>query len=150
MISKQLPLDITDYNKGFTTEGHRGTQRMEINDITGAVVDSAMKVHTLLGPGLLEATYQHCLAHELRKRGLDARTEVYLPVLYDGSLINIGYRLDLLVESEIIVEAKTTYTIAPIHKAQILTYLKLAKKKVGLLINFNVEHLQDGITRLIL
>ncbi len=109
-----------------------------------------MKVHTLLGPGLLEATYQHCLAHELRKRGFDVRTEIYLPVLYDGFLIDIGYRLDILVESEIIVEAKSTNGIAPIHKAQLLTYLKLAKKKVGLLINFNVEHLRDGITRLIL
>ncbi len=123
---------------------------MEINEISGAVVDAAMKVHTLLGPGLLEATYQHCLAHELRKRGLEVRTEVYLPVLYDGSLIDIGYRLDILVESEILVEAKSINAIAPIHKAQLLTYLKLAKKKVGLLINFNVEHLRDGITRLIL
>ena len=123
---------------------------MEINEITGTVVDAAMKVHTLLGPGLLGQTYQQCLAHELRKRGLEARTEVYLPVLYDGNLIDIGYRLDLLVESEVIIEAKSTYAIAPIHKAQLLTYLKLAKKKVGLLINFNVEHLRDGITRLIL
>ena len=123
---------------------------MEINEITGAVVDAAMKVHTLLGPGLLEQTYQHCLAHELRKRGLEARTEVYLPVLYDGNLIDIGYRLDMLVESEVIIEAKSTYAIASIHKAQLLTYLKLAKKKVGLLINFNVEHLRNGITRMIL
>ena len=123
---------------------------MEINEISGGVVDAAMKVHTRLGPGLLEATYQHCLAHELRKRGFDARTEVYLPVLYDSSLIDIGYRLDLLVESAVIVEAKSTQALAPIRKAQLLTYLKLAKKKVGLLINFNVEHLKDGITRLIL
>ena len=86
-----------------------------------------MKVHnTLLGPGLQEATYQHCLAHDW------------------------GFRLDILVESEIIVEAKPTQAIAPIHKAHLLTYLKLAKKKVGLLINFKVEHLRDGITRLIL
>ena len=123
---------------------------MEINEISGAVVEAAMKVHTLLGPGLLEHTYQHCLAHELRKRGLDARTEVYLPVLYDGELLDIGFRLDILVESELVVEAKSTHAIAPIHKAQLLTYLRLAKKKVGLLINFNVEHLRDGITRMIL
>ena len=122
---------------------------MEINEITGAVVDAAMKVHTLLGPGLLEQTYQHCLVQELRKRGLEARTEVYLPVLYDCNLIDIGYSLDLLVESKVIIEAKSTCAIAPIHKAQLLTYLKLAKKKVGLLVNFNVEHLRDGITRMI-
>jgi GxxExxY protein len=123
---------------------------MKINDISGAVIEAAMKVHTLLGPGLLEHTYLQCLAHELRKRGLDARTEVYLPVLYEGTLIDIGYRLDLLVETEVIVEAKSTCAIAPIHKAQLLTYLRLSNKKVGLLINFNVEHLRDGLTRMIL
>jgi GxxExxY protein len=123
---------------------------MEINEISGAVVDSAMKVHTVLGPGLLEATYQHCLAHELKKRLLDVRMEVYLPVLYDDALIDVGYRLDILVESQVIVEIKSVHCIAPIHKAQLLTYLKLARKRVGLLINFNVAHLREGITRLIL
>ena len=123
---------------------------MEINDISGMVVDSAIKVHTLLGPGLLESTYKNCLAHELKTRNLDARTEVYLPVFYEGILIDVGYRIDLLVESKIIIEIKANHGTAPIHKAQLLTYLKLSRKKLGLLINFNVQQLRDGITRLIL
>ena len=123
---------------------------MGINDISGAVVDSAIKVHSLLGPGLLESAYQYCLVHELRKRRLDVRTEVYLPIIYDGELVDVGYRIDILVASEVIIETKSVQSIANIHKAQLLTYLKLARKKVGLLINFNVEHLKDGINRFIL
>ena len=123
---------------------------MEINQISGAVVDSAMKVHSRLGPGLLEQPYKKCLQHELTNRGFTVSHEVYLPVLYDSVLIDIGYRLDLLVNSAVIIEIKAVQTILPVHRAQMLTYLKLARKHVGLLINFNVVHLRDGIERLVL
>jgi GxxExxY protein len=122
---------------------------METNQITGAVVDAAMRVHSRLGPGLLEQPYKKCLEHELVSRGLTVNTEVYLPVLYDSVLIDIGYRLDLLVNSEVIVEIKAVQAVSPVHRAQMLTYLKLARKHVGLLINFNVVHLKEGIERFV-
>ena len=107
-----------------------------------------MKVHTALGPGLLESVYGACLAHELRRRDLAVATEVPLPVTYEGIKIECGYRLDLLVENEVIVELKSVADLGPIHQAQLLSYLKLSGKKLGLLINFNVIHLKDGIKRL--
>ena len=121
---------------------------MELNDITGQIVDAAIKVHTSLGPGLLESTYEACLIYELRKRGLIAKSQVPLPVRYEEVHIEVGYRIDLLVEETVIVELKSVDQIAPIHKAQLLSYLKLSGKKIGLLINFNVELLKNGITRL--
>jgi GxxExxY protein len=122
---------------------------MNLNRISGAIIDSAMKVHTALGAGLLESVYEACLAHELRKRGLRVETQVALPVFYEGVKIDAGYRIDLLVESSVIVELKAVEQIAPIHQAQLLTYLKLSGKKLGLLINFNTVHLKNGIKRLI-
>lgn len=121
---------------------------MELNQISGAVVDAAMKVHTALGPGLLEGVYQACLVQELRARGLKVTTEVPLPVVYNGLRLETAYRLDLLVQDEVIVELKAVEALAPIHQAQLLTYLKLTNKRVGLLINFNVIHLRDGIVRM--
>ncbi len=121
---------------------------MIINEISGAVVDAAMKVHSALGPGLLESAYEACLAHELRKRGLKVAVQAGLPVFYDGEAIDVGYRIDLLVSDSVIVELKAIDQLAPIHQAQLLTYLKLSGKKVGLLINFNVLHLRDGIKRM--
>jgi GxxExxY protein len=120
---------------------------MNINDISGAVVDSAMKVHTALGPGLLESAYEACLKHELGKRGFKVLSQVILPVIYDGVEVDAGYRLDLLVEDVVIVEVKAVERLLPIHEAQLLSYLKLSGRKVGLLINFNVEHLKNGIKR---
>lgn len=122
---------------------------MRTNEITGIIVDSAIKVHSALGPGLLESAYEACLARELLKRGLRVRRQVELPVLYDGERIDIGYRLDLLVEDAVIVEVKTIEQFAPIHKAQVLTYLRLTGLHCGVLINFNVVHLRDGIKRII-
>lgn len=122
---------------------------MDIDQITSHIVDAAMKVHTALGPGLLESVYEKCLAHELRKRGLKVETQVWLPVVYDGITIEGSYKIDLLVEDKVIVELKTVEAILPIHKAQLLSYLRLAKKQVGLLINFNVAHLKDGIRRIV-
>ena len=122
---------------------------MEINDVTGSIVDAAMKVHTALGPGSLESVYERCLKHELIKRGLRAESQIWLPVIYDGIPIEGGYRIDLLVEECVIVELKVVEHILDVHKAQLLSYLKLANKKVGLLINFNVVHLRDGIRRMV-
>ncbi|RRR69923.1 MAG: GxxExxY protein [Candidatus Viridilinea halotolerans] len=122
---------------------------MELNQISGQIVDAAIKVHTALGPGLLESAYEVCLAHELRKRGLKVHTQVLLPVVYDGVEIDAGYRLDLLVEDAVIVELKAVTKVLPIHEAQLLSYLKLSGCKVGLLINFHVLHLKDGIKRMV-
>ena len=108
-----------------------------------------MRVHTVLGPGLLEGAYEVCFAHELRKRGLRVETQFPLPVTYDGVRVDLGYRLDLLVENEVVVELKAIETVLPVHKAQLLSYLRLGGKRLGLLINFHVDRLKDGITRLL-
>jgi len=122
---------------------------MNPNEISGQIVDAAMKVHTALGPGLLESAYEGCLAYELRKRGLKVAVQVGLPVVYEGVNIDVGYRIDLLVEDVVIVELKSLDKLAPIHEAQLLTYLKLSGKRLGLLMNFNVVHLKDGIKRMV-
>ncbi len=119
-----------------------------MNQVSGHIVDSAVKVHATLGPGLLESTYQACLAYELRKRGLHVREEVALPVLYDTQRLEIGYRIDLLVEDAVVVEIKSIDLIAPIHRAQLLSYLKLSGKQLGLLLNFNVVLMKHGIVRM--
>jgi GxxExxY protein len=115
---------------------------MHFNQISGAVVDSAMKVHSSLGPGLLESVYVACLVHELNQRGYRTAVQVPLPVIYDG-------RLDILVEGCVVVEIKSVDAISPVHQAQLLTYLKLSHKHLGLLINFNVVHLRDGVRRMV-
>jgi GxxExxY protein len=120
-----------------------------INDITGSIVNSAMKVHSVLGPGLLESAYQACLAHELRTRGLEVATQVGLPLIYEGQRLELGYRMDLVVESRVVVEVKSVEAIHPIHHAQLLSYMRLSGLPVGLLINFNVLHLRDGIKRMV-
>jgi GxxExxY protein len=121
---------------------------MELNDITGHIIDASMKVHTELGPGLLESAYEVCLAHELTKRGLKVVSQLALPVQYDGIELDAGYRIDLLVEDRVIVELKAVEKTTPLHEAQLLSYLKLSNKKIGLLINFNVVRLKDGIKRM--
>ncbi len=122
---------------------------MHIDEITGTIVASAMKVHTALGPGMLESVYEKCLKHELKKLGLAVESQVWLPVLYDDEEIEGGYKIDLLVEHDVIVELKVVERLLDVHKAQMLSYLKLANKRVGLLINFNVVHLRDGIRRMV-
>ena len=122
---------------------------MELNEITGKIIDAAVKVHIALGPGLFEEVYKRCLAIEIKKRNLQVQSEVFLPVIYDNQVIEMGYRLDLLVESVVVVELKAVAALAPIHKSQLLTYLKLANKRLGLLINFNVPLLPQGIVRLV-
>jgi GxxExxY protein len=122
---------------------------VELNEISRHVVDAAMTVHSVLGPGLLENAYEACLKHELVKRGLEVGQQVALPVVYDGVQIDLGYRLDLLVAGEVIVELKAVEKVTPLHEAQLLSYLKLSGRKLGLLINFNVVHLKDGIKRMV-
>lgn len=121
---------------------------MEINQITGQIVDAAIKVHTKLGPGLLESAYEACLAYELRRRGLQVATQVSLPIIYEDVKLDAGYRIDLLVESQVIVELKAVEKMIPLFDAQLLSYLKLSGNKIGLLINFNVLRLKDGIKRM--
>jgi len=122
---------------------------MAINDLTGAIVNAALKVHSVLGPGLLESAYQACLAYELRKRGLEVTTQFELPVVYDEVKIDLGYRVDLLVERSVVVELKTVSKLLPVHEAQLLSYLKLGDFRAGLLINFHAARLKDGIKRMV-
>ncbi len=121
-----------------------------INDLTYEIIGCAIKVHKVLGPGLLESTYEHCLSQEFILRGLKFERQVGLPVIYENSRLDAGYRIDLLVEGKVIIEIKSVEQLAPIHKAQLLTYLKLSGIRIGLLINFNVLSLKEGIVRMIL
>ena len=120
-----------------------------INQITGAIITAAMKVHSALGPGLLESAYEACLQYELTKEALLVERQVPWPVIYDGVSIDLGYRVDLLVEKQVIVELKCVDKIHRVHQAQILAYLRLSGKSVGLLINFHEAHLRDGIRRFV-
>jgi len=120
---------------------------VSINELSGAVIDAAMEVHSALGPGLLESAYEACLKHELILRGMKALNQVVLPITYKGIAIDNGYRIDLLVEDRLIVELKSTDRILPIHEAQLLSYLKMSNKKIGLILNFNVPRLKHGIKR---
>jgi GxxExxY protein len=122
---------------------------LRINQVTGAIVSAAMKVHSVLGAGLLESAYQACLAQELRARGLRVASQVGLPVAYEGERLELGYRIDLLVENLVVVEIKCAEAIHPVHQAQLLSYMRLSGKQVGLLINFYVAHLKDGIKRMV-
>ena len=122
---------------------------VETNEVSGQIVDSAMRVHSRLGPGLLESAYEACLAYELQKRGLELHRQLPLPIIYDGLRIDAGYRIDILVEKAVIVELKAVEAINPVHRAQLLSYLRLSQKRVGLLINFHVRHLRDGIERFV-
>lgn len=122
----------------------------ELNKISGEVVDAAMDVHSALGPGLLESAYEYCLAHELSERGLKVEKQVPIPLAYKNIQLEVGFRIDLLVEESLIVELKAVENILPIHEAQIFTYLKLTGCHVGLLLNFNVVSMKKGIKRIIL
>jgi len=122
---------------------------MEDNMITEKILNCAFKVHTNLGPGLLESSYKECLFYELNKAGLFVEKEKPLPLIYEEVVLECGYRLDLLVENKIVVEIKSVDQVNDVHTAQVLTYLKLSGCRIGLLLNFNVAKLKDGIKRLI-
>jgi GxxExxY protein len=119
------------------------------NRIGTEIVDAAIAVHTALGPGLLESAYELCLAHELSKRGFHIRRQGSIPVRYDDLAIENGYRIDLLVNELVVVELKSIEVVLPVHRAQLLSYLRLGKFKLGYLLNFNVAHMRDGITRMV-
>ena len=120
------------------------------NNIASAIVDAAFAVHKALGPGLLESIYEVCLLHELEKRGLNAARQVSLPVVYDDVRLDAGLRLDLVVENQVVVELKAVEMLLPVHKAQVLTYLKLSGHRLGLLVNFNTALIKQGIQRIAL
>jgi GxxExxY protein len=119
-------------------------------DLTEQIIGAAIEVHRHLGAGLLESAYRKCLVHELRLRGLDVQEEVDVPLEYKGLKLDVGYRLDVLVNGKVVVELKAANAMEPVFEAQLLTYLKLTKARIGLLINFNVPVLRDGIKRMIL
>jgi GxxExxY protein len=122
---------------------------MDENAIAKQVVDSAYQIHKVLGPGLLESIYQGTMGHELRKRGLNVTIEQPIPVWYDGVRFEMGYLADIIVEDKVIIELKSVENLLPVHYKQLLTYLKIADKRLGLLINFNVQLIKDGIHRVV-
>ena len=125
------------------------TRRISAQEVSHAIITAAMRVHSELGPGLLESTYVACLQHELAQADVRSASQVGLPVVYKGIKLELGYRMDLLVEDLVVVEVKSVDAISPVHQAQVLSYLKLSGKSIGLLINFNVVHLKDGIKRFV-
>ncbi len=121
----------------------------ELNELSGIIVDAAVRVHSTLDPGLLESAYEACLAYELRSGGLNVRTQVELPIIYRNVQLETGYRIDLLVEEEVVVELKTVTKLLPVHEAQLLTHLRLSQRRLGLLLNFYVPLIRDGIKRVV-
>ena len=121
---------------------------MTENDIAEIIVDACFKIHTTLGPGLLESVYESVLAYELQKRGLSVVRQLALPVVYEGNVLDEGFRIDLMVENLVIVELKSVETVVPVHKKQLNTYLRLSGKRLGLLVNFGSNLIKDGITRI--
>jgi GxxExxY protein len=119
------------------------------NDVGHAIIKAAMKVHSAVGPGLLESAYELCLAHELANQGLLVTKQVLIPIHYETLKIDNGYRIDLLVNDSIVVELKALETILPVHRSQVLSYLRLGGFKLGYLLNFNVAHMRDGIMRIV-
>ena len=126
-----------------------GDPHLTENQIATVVVDAALKIHKTLGPGLLESVYQATLHFELRKRGLSVVQQLPLPVHYEGLKLELGFRIDLLVGDKVVIEIKSVEAIAPVHRKQLETYLRLMDKRLGLLINFNVELMKDGIQRVV-
>ena len=118
--------------------------------LTSKIIDCAISVHKLLGPGLLESAYEECLQYELDLNGLNTLKQVPMPLVYKQKKLDIGYRIDLIVDEKVIIEVKAVEVLNPVHLAQLMTYLKLSRCRIGLLINFNVPYLKDGIRRIIL
>ena len=122
---------------------------MTENDIGGVIIGAALRVHSVIGPGLLENSYETCLLYELEKKRLRVRNQVLVPIRYEDLVIENGYRLDLLIEDLVVIELKAIETILPVHRAQLLSYLRLGGFKLGYLLNFNVAHMRDGIIRVV-
>ena len=138
---------------GLTTENTKvfteSTEKMHLNELSGLIIGMAMEVHTSLGPGLLESCYKECLYYKIGKPGIYVEKEKPMPLVFEGIKLECGYRIDLLIENKLVVEIKSVEAINDIHLAQTLTYLKLGYYKLGLLMNFNVVKLKDGIKRVI-
>jgi len=132
----------------LTTESTEITEKEDSNSLTGKIIGAAIEIHRALGPGLLESAYEACLIYELRLRKLRVEPQKSMPVYYKDVYLDCGYRVDVVVENQIIVEIKSVSSLASIHEAQLLSYLKLSDCKVGLLINFNVKVLKEGIRRM--
>ena len=132
----------------ITTESTELTEKEETNSLTGTIIGAAIEIHRSLGPGLFESAYETCLIYELKLRKLKIESQKSMPVFYKDVMLDCGYRADLVVEEQVIVEIKSVNGIAPIHEAQLLSYLKLSDCKIGLLINFNVRILKEGIRRM--
>ena len=126
----------------------RGTEARRQNELSGQVIGACIEVHRHLGPGLLESAYEHCLAQELALRGFRTRRQIPIPVRYKGIDLDCGYRLDLVVEDQLVLEVKAVEHLLPVHEAQVITYLKLTQLPVGLLVNFHVSVLRQGLRRL--
>lgn len=133
----------------FTAEIAESAEKREVNQVTQEIIGAAIEVHRALGPGLLESAYEACMVQELLERRLRVERQKALPVVYRGVRLDCGYRIDLLVQGQVVVEVKAVDRLQPIHEAQILSYLKLSGCKVGLLINFNVKLLREGVRRLV-
>lgn len=139
-------------NKLFTAEiakVAKMSQEERLNKITETIIGVAINIHRTLGPGLLESAYEACMVYDLTQAGLKVKQQKPLPVVYRGVKLECGYRMDLMIENEVVVEIKSVEKLLPIHKAQLMSYLKLSDCKVGLLINFNIEVLKDGIQRVV-
>ncbi|MBI4846941.1 MAG: GxxExxY protein [Candidatus Omnitrophica bacterium] len=145
----RLKINSTGRIRNIYHRGHR-EHRVKNNELTEKVIGCAIEVHKTLGPGLLETAYEQCLAREFALSCISFKTQVPLPVEYKGVYLDCGYRIDMLIEESLMLELKSVEKVAEIHKAQLLTYMKLASVKIGLLINFNVKLLKDGIERFIL
>jgi len=145
----------TTENEAINHRGHRGhrvgitAEHVHINELSEQVIGAAITVHRELGPGMLESTYERCMALELRERGVSFERQKRLPVVFKGTPIDFGYRVDMLVDGRLVLELKAVKALEPVHHAQLLAYLKLSGCHVGLLINFNVHVLRSGITRLV-
>ena len=131
-------------------EDHEGKRKLEFDELSNKVIGCAIEVHKNLGPGLLESTYEQCLAHQLKIADIPFKLQHPIPVEYKGIKLDCGYRIDLLVDNSLIVELKSVDKVLPIHQAQILTYMKLSRIKIGLLMNFNVKFIKTGIKRMVL
>ena len=143
------PIDIFEHQAHQAHQGHQEVGA-SVNRIARTVVDAAFKVHRTLGPGLLESVYEHCLAHELKSRGVALQTQVALPIIYESVKLDAGYRMDIVVENAVVVEIKAIDALLRVHEAQMLTYLKFSRCRLGLLMNFNVTLLKHGLRRLVL
>jgi GxxExxY protein len=123
--------------------------RDKLNEISGKIIDCSIRVHAELGPGMLEGAYQTCLMHELIEAGFDVQTQLKLPIVYRGIELDAGYRIDLLVQGSVIIELKAIDRLLPVHEAQLLSYLRMSDLRLGLLVNFNVKRLVDGVRRVV-